>query len=96
MSKKEVTLSVVPAQPGADARPRRGAANAAASPLPVSSSSSSISDARCAACCRAQRFSSFAARASYVCLAAEPVAEAAPKKKRGFSPFKGFGKKKEA
>ena len=26
----------------------------------------------------------------------EPVAEAAPKKKRGFSPFKGFGKKKEA
>ena len=26
----------------------------------------------------------------------KPVAEAAPKKKRGFSPFKGFGKKKEA
>ena len=27
--------------------------------------------------------------------AAKPV-EAAPKKKKGFSPFKGFGKKKEA
>ena len=40
VSKKEVTLSVAPAQPGADARPRRGAANAAASPLPVSGSSS--------------------------------------------------------
>ena len=26
----------------------------------------------------------------------KPVAEAAPKKKKGFSPFKGFGKKKEA
>ena len=33
-------MSIVPAQPGAGAMPRRGAANAAASPLPVSGSSS--------------------------------------------------------
>ena len=49
VSKKEVTLSIVPAQPGAGAMPRRGAANAAASPLPVSGSSSFAASATSAA-----------------------------------------------